>query len=197
MSGSSEITKALDKLLKNLSYDSEKGILRAQDTRLMILFTDTFVSVQKGIESLVGFDTAGMLMYEAYKEAGRLSGSLILKSTNVENRSGNAILAGLDFTRTLAWGRWEVSTFDKTKAIFTVRESPIAESYGISDRAVCHQIRGLIAGFAEFFTGQKRDSVEVMCRAKGDDHCEFLVAGPENITKLTLERMEKDERKRE
>jgi len=196
MSGVTEIAIALDKLLKNLTYDSDKGVFRAQDSRLMILFTDTFVSVQKGIESLIGFDTAGMLLYEAYKDAGRLSGKLYLKNMKTENKSSDTIKLALDFTRALAWGRWEASEFDQSKALFIVRESPIAESYGKSDRAVCHQIRGLIAGFAEFFAGSRRESVEVMCKAKGDDHCEFLVASPENITKLTLERLEKDGSKR-
>jgi hypothetical protein len=193
MSGVKGIAEALDRLLKNVSYDPESGTFRAEDNRLMILYTDTFVSVQKGIESLIGFDTAGMLLYEAYKEAGRISGRLYLKNAKSPIKSGDTIKLALDFTRALAWGRWEASVFDKTKALFTVRDSPIAESYGKSDRAVCHQIRGLIAGFAEYFTGQRRESVEVMCKAKGEDHCEFLVAPPESITKLTLERLEEND----
>ena len=191
-----EFTKALDELLKKTTYDLEKGIFRSEGSRLMILFTDSFVSVQKGIERLIGFDNAGMLLYEAYKEAGRLTGQVYVKNIKTAN-SREAIRLGLEFTKALAWGRWEASTFDQNKALFIVRDSPIAESYGKSERAVCHQIRGLIAGFAEYFTGQKREAVEVKCTAKGDDYCEFLVASPENITKLTLERLEENGRKRD
>jgi predicted hydrocarbon binding protein len=195
MTGVKEISEALDKLLGNVTFDPEKGEFRAQDSRLMILFATSFVSVQKSIETLIGFDTAGMLLYEAYKDAARISGPLYIKGAKPGIKGGHTIKLGLDFTRALAWGLWEPCEFDKTKATFIVRNSPVAESYGKSNRAVCHQIRGMIAGFAEFFTGQKRECVEVMCKSKGDDRCEFLVAAPEDITRLTLERLEKDGRK--
>ncbi|WXG44882.1 MAG: 4-vinyl reductase [Promethearchaeati archaeon SRVP18_Atabeyarchaeia-1] len=192
MSGINEFAEAVAKLLQNVSYDYGKGILKAVNMRFLIFSSDSYVSVQKRIESLVGFDAAGVLLYEANREAGRSSGQIVRKSVEVGGkRSRKIVEAGLEFMRTTAWGRWELVGFDNLQAVFVVRDSPIAESYGRSDRAVCHQIRGLIAGFAEFFSGERRECVEVLCRSKGDDHCEFIVAAPEDITKIALERMRK------
>jgi predicted hydrocarbon binding protein len=190
MSGVSEFAKALEKLMKNVTYDNERGVLKAEDSRFLVFSSPSYVSVQKRIEGLVGFDAAGLLLYEANREAGRLSGEVIQKGSKVQRKnSSKMIVSGLDFMRLTGWGLWELGKFDNLKAVFIVRDSPIAESYGKSDRAVCHQIRGLIAGFAEFFTGLRRECIEVLCKAKGDDHCEFIVAGPEDITKMALERL--------
>ncbi|WXG47518.1 MAG: V4R domain-containing protein [Candidatus Atabeyarchaeum deiterrae] len=188
MSGVSEFAEAIEKLLKNVSYDNDRGIMKAEDSRFLVFSSDSYVSVQKRIESLVGFDAAGMLLYEANREAGRSSGEIIRKSIKIEKKGSKVVLAGLDFMRVTGWGRWELGNFDELRAVFIVRHSPIAQSYGKTYRAVCHQIRGLIAGFAEFFTGQRRECVEVLCEAKGDDHCEFVVGSPENIAKIALER---------
>jgi hypothetical protein len=150
------------------------------------------VSTQRRIESILGFDTAGMLLYEAYKEAGRTGAEIIRKGLGVDRvSSSNHILRAMDMAGTFAWGKWEMTEFDKFKSVFKVYRSPIAEVYGESKRAVCHSIRGLLAGFAEVFAGKKRESVEFKCRSKGDDYCEFVVAEPAIMTKMTLERLSK------
>jgi predicted hydrocarbon binding protein len=190
MSGVSEFVKAVEKLMKNVTADPDRGIIKAEESRFLIFSSQSNVSVQKRIESLVGFDAAGVLLYEANREAGRESGEIIRKGIKAEKKkTSKVIVSGLDFMRVTGWGKWELGEFDNLKAVFIVRDSPIAESYGKSGRAVCHQIRGLIAGFAEFFTGLRRECVEVLCKAKGDDHCEFVVTAPEDTTKIALERL--------
>jgi predicted hydrocarbon binding protein len=197
MSGVSEFAKALERLMKNVVYDHSRGVLKAEDSRFLVFAALSYVSVQKRIESLVGFDAAGVLLYEANREAGKLSGEVIRRGIKLEKKkSGRMIASGLDFMKLTGWGLWELGKYDKLMAVFTVRDSPIAEGYGKSDRAVCHPIRGLIAGFAEYFTGQRRECVEVLCKAKGDDHCEFIVAGAEDITRIALERSGKHEGER-
>jgi predicted hydrocarbon binding protein len=189
MSGVSEFAKALEKLMKNVTYDHERGVLKAEDTRFLVFSSQSYVSVQKRMESMVGFDAAGVLLYEANREAGRLSGEVIRKGREIDQKkSSKMIVSGMDFMRLTGWGLWKLGSYDNKKAVFIVGDSPIAEIYGKSNRAVCHQIRGLIAGFAEYFVGQKRECVEVLCKAKGDDRCEFIVAAPEDITKIALER---------
>lgn len=160
--------------------------------RSVMFFVDTIVSTQKRIESILGFDTAGMLLYEAYKEAGRTGAEIIRKNLGVDRlRSDKHILRGLDMMSASAWGKWELTEFDKFKSVFKVNDSPIAEVYGESKRAVCHPIRGILAGFAEILAGKKRESVEFKCKAKGDEHCEFVVAEAAIMTKMTIERMSK------
>jgi predicted hydrocarbon binding protein len=187
-----DMTQLLKDLYPGFSYDSESGILKLGDSRVVMFFADTVVSTQKRIESILGFDTAGMLLYEAYKEAGRTGAEIIRKSLGIERlRSDKHILMAIDMVGGAAWGKWKLAEFDKFTTKFIVFNSPIAELYGESKRAVCHPIRGILAGFAEIFTGQKRECVEFRCKAKGDANCEFAVAAPAMMTKMTLERLNK------
>jgi predicted hydrocarbon binding protein len=185
-------SQLLKDLYPGFYYDNESRILKLGDSRVVMFFADTFVSTQKRIESILGFDTAGMLLYEAYKEAGRNGAEIIRKSLGVDRlRSDKHILSALDMIGGAAWGKWKLSEFDKYKTTFIVYNSPIAELYGESRRPVCHPLRGMLAGFAEIFTGQKRECVEFRCKAKGDKDCEFAVAAPAIMTKMTLERLNK------
>jgi predicted hydrocarbon binding protein len=187
-----DLPQLLKDLYPDFSYDNESRILKLGDSRVVMFFADTVVSTQKRIESILGFDTAGMLLYEAYKEAGRNGAEIIRKSLGLDRlRSDKHILRALDMIGGAAWGKWKLTEFDKFKTTFVVYNSPIAELYGGSKRAVCHPLRGMLAGFAEIFTGQKRECVEFKCKAKGDEHCEFAVAAPTTMTKMTLERLNK------
>nr|MDO8099328.1 V4R domain-containing protein [Candidatus Njordarchaeota archaeon] len=192
MSSINDFTRAIEKSFKNTSYDYDRGILKIEDSRFVLFFSDSLVSIQKRMENLVGFEAAGMLLYEAYKEAGRTAGNLVMRTVKVQTpKTIRVILTALDYIRIQAWGRWEIGEYDQSKTVFVVRDSPIAEVYGKSDRAVCHPIRGVIGGYAEFFTGERRECVETLCKAKGDDHCEFVVARAEDMPQIAIERLEK------
>ncbi len=187
-----DLPQSLKDLYPDFSYDNGSRILKLGDSRVVMFFADTVVSTQKRIESILGFDTAGMLLYEAYKEAGRNGAEIVRKSLGVDRlRSDKHILRALDMIGGAAWGKWKLAEFDKFTTKFIVYNSPIAELYGESKRAVCHPIRGILAGFAEIFTGQKRECVEFRCKTKGDENCEFAVAAPAIMTKMTLERLSK------
>jgi predicted hydrocarbon binding protein len=192
MGSMNDFSRAVEKNFRNASYDHDKGILKIEDSRFVLFLSDSFVSVQKRMESLIGFEAAGMLLYEAYKEAGRTSGDLVMRTMRGQTaRTVKTILTALANIGIQGWGRWEIGEYDRSKTIFIVRDSPIAEAYGKSERAVCHPIRGVIGGFAEFFTGERRECLEPLCKAKGDDHCEFVVARAEDMPKIALERLEK------
>jgi len=192
MGSMNDFSKAVDKNFTNASYDHARGILKIEGSRFVLFLSDSLVSIQKRMESLVGFEAAGMLLYEAYKEAGRTSGNLIMRTLKVQTaKTFKTIQRALDSIGIQGWGRWEIGEYDRSKTVFIVRDSPIAEIYGKSERAVCHPIRGVIGGFAEFFTGEKRECMEPVCKAKGDDHCEFIVARAEDMPKIALERLEK------
>jgi predicted hydrocarbon binding protein len=192
MSDIDDYVKAFQSIMKNGELDRERGSLKAEGARFLIFSCKSYVSTQKRTESLVGFDAAGVLIYEANRGAGLSGGEIIRKGAKIDQKdNGRMISSSLDFMRLTGWGLWELGKYDKVKTVLTVKDSPIALEYGQSNRAVCHAIRGLIAGFAEYITGLKRECIEVLCKAKGDDHCEFIVAAPEDMTRIALERSEK------
>ncbi|HEY4183870.1 MAG TPA: ATP-binding protein [Polyangia bacterium] len=50
-----------------------------------------------------------------------------------------------------------------------------------SDRPVCVMNAGYSSGWCEFGVGQPLVSVEILCRAKGDEACRFIMAPPHRI----------------
>jgi predicted hydrocarbon binding protein len=189
MSGPNEFSRVLKSIFGNAVIDVDKGLLEIQGNRIILNFAETFAATQKRMEILIGIDTAAMLIYESYKSYGKVACEIERNIIGVDRgKNLQTIQSGLDFGRMFCWGQWEMSSFDKISTTFIVKNSPIAQLYGRTERAVCHPIRGTLAGFAESLIGQKRDCIEVQCIAKGDQFCEFIVAANEDLPKLALER---------
>lgn len=192
MSDPHEFGRVLKSIFGNATIDADKGLLEIQGNRIVLLFAETLVATMKRMEALIGMDVAAMLYYESYKEYGKTACEIERKIVGVDRgKTFQTIRSGLTFGRMLYWGKWEMSSFDKISTTFVVRDSPIAQFYGQTERAVCHPIRGTLAGFAETLIKGKRDCIEVRCKSKGDQYCEFIVASKENLPKLALERSEK------
>jgi predicted hydrocarbon binding protein len=184
-----ELNRLLGRLFRGSSYDQHTGVFRVENHRVVLVFSDTLVTTQKKMESLMGHDAASMIIYESYREAGLAIADLTQKSAKTEKmRLDEKITLALNVSKMLFWGNWEVREFDRQKTLLIARDSPFAEAYGKSERPVCHPLRGICAGFAEYATGQRRECVEILCKAKGDEDCEFIVAAPENMTELALGR---------
>jgi len=67
--------------------------------------------------------------------------------------------------------------FEKAEIIIEVKSS-IAEEFltvfGVSKKAICHHIRGLIAGTVSYLTGKDIICIEKECIAKGNKICVFI-----------------------
>lgn len=59
--------------------------------------------------------------------------------------------------------------------IVQVHDSIEPETYGPSETGVCYLAQGIIKAAAEKITGKPANVQERKCKAKGDDHCEFVV----------------------
>lgn len=139
----------------------------------VIMSIETFVSLQKDAETILGFDGASVLLYEAGKKAGLRWINRFSKEWGLKDNK--FIEAVQNFYAELGWGKFSVEENSKNELVVRVENSFIARGYGNSEVPVCHFLRGYNAGLAEVLRGNEIDAEEVKCAAKGDDCCEFVM----------------------
>jgi predicted hydrocarbon binding protein len=163
-------------ILDNVEYSEDDGAITFKDVRYMLIRPDTVVDFQKAVEAEVGDRTAEMMMAGGYTGGSRSSA----RYKEVFGYSDDEIVAFMcRMGREIGWGDFEVEAFDKEgrRLAVLVRNSAFAEAYGSADKGVCHMIRGVLAGMAAGIFGTRVHSEETHCRAKGDDHCRFVISG--------------------
>ena len=161
-------------ILDNVEYAENDGAITFKDVRYMLIRPDTVVDFQKAVEAELGERTAEMMMAGGYTGGSRSS----QRYKEVFDYSDEEIVAFMcNMGREIGWGDFEVEEFDQEgrRLVVLVRNSAFAEAYGDADRGVCHLIRGVMAGMAEGIFGGDVRSEETHCRAKGDDHCRFVI----------------------
>jgi predicted hydrocarbon binding protein len=162
-------------ILDNLEYDEKNGVLYFNDVRYMLIRPDTVVDFQKAVEKALGDGVAEMMMAGGYTGGSRSS----RRYKEVFEYSDEEIVAFMcKMGGEIGWGGFMVERFDEKgrELIVTVANSAFAEAYGSADHAVCHMIRGVLAGMAAGIFGTDVDSEETHCRAKGDGMCRFVIA---------------------
>ena len=163
-------------ILDNLEYDEGQGTVTFKGVRYMLIRPDTVVDFQKAVEAELGDRTAEMMMAGGFTGGSRSS----QRYKEVFDYSDEKIVAFMcNMGREIGWGDFQVEKFDMQgrELIVLVRNSAFAEAYGDAERGVCHLIRGVMAGMAAGIFGGGVRSEETHCRAKGDDHCRFVIVG--------------------
>ncbi len=163
-------------ILGNLEYDADEGRITFNDVRYMVIRPDTVVDFQKAAEAEIGERVAEMMMAGGYTGGSRSS----RRYKELFNYSDEQIVAFMcKMGGEIGWGKFEVEKLDTEgkELIVTVRDSAFAEAYGPSDKAVCHMIRGVMAGMAAGIFGTEVSSEETACGAKGDELCRFVLRG--------------------
>ncbi|HPE69623.1 MAG TPA: 4-vinyl reductase [Thermotogota bacterium] len=96
------------------------------------------------------------------------------------------LIASVEICNALGWARWElVDVVPGKKAVFRAHKGYEAElyvkKYGPSKRSVCYMMQGVASALNDLSYGGEYPSgiyafetVETMCRAKGDPYCEFV-----------------------
>ncbi|NIN66729.1 MAG: hypothetical protein GTO63_18980 [Anaerolineae bacterium] len=163
-------------ILDNLEYSAEEGRIAFKGVPYMVIRPDTVVDFQKAVEAEVGDRVAEMMMAGGYTGGSRSS----RRYKEVFNYSDEEIVAFMcRMGGEIGWGKFEVEKLDvdNRQLIVVVKNSPFAEAYGDAENGVCHMIRGVMAGMATGIFDTEVESEEVLCRAKGDELCRFVLKG--------------------
>jgi predicted hydrocarbon binding protein len=152
-------------------WDVESGEFFTMGNPTIMTSIESFVTIQKEAEKILGSDGTAFIFYEA----GKNGGLKWMKRFKEEwGLKGSEFIKALEeFYAELGWGKFSI--VNREHLTIKVENSFIAEEYGESDVPVCHFLRGYCAGTGEALTNQEMDAEEIKCKACGDDYCEFVV----------------------
>ena len=80
--------------------------------------------------------------------------------------------------RASGWGiiEFQEINYKEGRAKVRIKQHVVPESLGKSDKPVCHDIRGYLAGIFSRYFGRRISATEVKCTATGNEYCEFEIA---------------------
>ncbi|MGQ9507962.1 MAG: V4R domain-containing protein [Thermodesulfobacteriota bacterium] len=163
-----------NKILKNLSFNAEKGGLYFNEVRYLLIRPEVLVTFQKEVEEELG-EKANIILFKSGFQGGMLSSKKFQSLYHFSNME--TIHFMLEMGSQIGWGHFELERFDPVKRILSLKvySSPFAETYGRSTEPVCHFIRGVMAGLTSFVFQKEVNASEVECHAKGDPSCKFEI----------------------
>ena len=160
-----------NEILASLEFSAEKGEIRFNDIRYILMRPETLVSFQKIVEAELG-SVASDLMFKAAYDIGIKIGIKYVKS----GRSKQEVVKSmLETTGKLGWAKLGLksdSNLDK-RVILSAFNSAFASAYGPSRNPVCDFIRGIFAGALSEIVGPLRESREIECMSMGKHECIF------------------------
>lgn len=145
-----------------------------QGNRVIILGAGTFMELQKGAEEILG-DEASAVFYEAGIRSGIEGAETMIEEYDERGLDLIELINDLIGSSGMGWGK--IVGFDidleQAEGYYRISDSFIAETYGPSDKPVCHFLCGLTAGMLTRVFGISFTCEETKCQAKGDSYCEF------------------------
>jgi len=167
-----------NEILDNLKV--ETGRLTFKDVRYMLIRPDTVVDFQKAVERMIGPDRCAEAMMAGGYTGGSRSSRRYKKLFNYTDEESVAFMCQMGGE--IGWGKFRLVELDAAskRLVIEVEDSAFAEAYAQDEPSplpVCHMIRGVLAGMAAGIFGGDVDSEEVMCVAKGDPTCRFVISG--------------------
>ncbi|CAB1083390.1 hypothetical protein D1AOALGA4SA_10960 [Olavius algarvensis Delta 1 endosymbiont] len=169
-----------NQILDELVYESASGSLLYKGVRYLLIRPETLAGFQKALAETCG-QKGGAALYDGGYAGGSLSAQ---KYKALHNFSDEEIVEFMmNMGNQIGWGNFSLVSYDAPlkHLCVAVDDSPFAQAYGPSSRAVCHLIRGVLAGLAEVLFDGKCTAAEVQCRAMGDEACRFEIEAVESI----------------
>jgi len=161
-----------NKILKDLYFTPEKGGLFYKEVRYLLIRPEVLITFQKEVEKELG-DKAGHILFLSGFQGGSLSSK---KYREVFHLSDEEILRFMiEMGPQIGWGRFDLERFDPKNKSLSVKvyHSPFAEAYGVSQKPVCHFIRGVLSGMVSVIFEKECEITEIQCVAKGNPFCKF------------------------
>lgn len=164
-------------ILQGLIFDATAGHLAFKDVRYLLIRPETLAAFQKAVEAELGA-RAGELLYQGGFTGGSLSARRYREVFGYSDREIVDFMCRMGGE--IGWGRFELKTLDAARGelVVEVARSPFAEAYGPATVGVCHLIRGVLGGLGAGIFGKPVHAEEVLCLAKGDAVCKFVISSP-------------------
>jgi predicted hydrocarbon binding protein len=145
---------------------------RKYGNRVVILGAGTMVELQKGAEEIIG-DESSAVFFESGIRAGKECAEALTEEW--DERDLDLVKRFNPLINSLGIGRVKEFNIDQEqlKGHYSIENSFIADTYGSSDKPVCHFICGFISGLLEEILNTNMTCEETQCLSMGDPRCEF------------------------
>ena len=163
-------------VLAELEWEPGTGALTFKEVRYLLIRPETLMHFQHAVETEVGPDRAGELLYLGGFAGGQLSGRKFMETFGLGDREAVEFMCRMGSE--LGWGQLRLAGWDtETKSLeVQVTNSPFAGAYGGESRSgVCHLLRGVFGGLGATVFGVPVESDEPRCLAAGDSTCQIVV----------------------
>mgnify|MGYP001824579081 FL=1 len=162
-------------IIDQLVYDPASGVLTYRDIRYVVIRPETIVGFQKTIEKH-SWKGAQDALFQGGYQGGYLSAKKFKELQNLSD--SETINFMMTMGAEIGWGHFQLIDYDfeNYKLQIKVENSAFAEAYGESTEGVCHLINGVLSGLATVLFGRNCMGSDIVCLAKGDQHCVFLIS---------------------
>lgn len=164
-----------NKILSDLIYHQEEGALRFSDVRYILIRPETLTSLQEVLETELGPDKAGEIIYQGGFTGGKLSGEKYKETFNLNDREAAEFMCRMGGE--IGWGLMRLEELDSKKQSLIVRvnHSPFGEAYNGESNSACHFIRGVFGGFGAGIFKVEVEAKEIECIHAGAPSCLITV----------------------
>lgn len=161
--------------------------------RIMIMFTETFEELVRGIEEVIGSEVEGVL-YDAGINSGKSSIQILLRAW--KERGKDFLKKWGEFYSSSGVGWFKIERMDinlnSGTGFIRIKQSLSSTAYHFKDNNVgndpksgrilnpmCHFLTGFFVGTFENLSGKKLECKEIKCIGKKDSYCEFALTNYE------------------
>lgn len=176
-----------NEILSGMDYLDEGGALMYRDVRYLLIRPETLVEFQKAVESEIGAEKVGQILYRAGRRGGSLSAAHFREELSLAPDEIVRFMARMGGQ--LGWGRMQITSMhpDRGTLELEVFHSVFAETIARSESPACHLIRGVFAGTWGGAIGKDVEGLETRCRAvEGPGPCTFIFAPVSNDRSLSV-----------
>ncbi|RTZ90732.1 MAG: hypothetical protein DSY91_06005 [Deltaproteobacteria bacterium] len=165
---------AKNPIIEKLQSDETTGTLDFEGIRYLLVRPETFMEIQKVIEEKFGVEAAREIFYQSGFKGTSLTAKKLL---DAGMSPGKCLEEMFKMGAYLGWGRFEIIERDEngSRVEITIKGSPFAGAYGVSEQPVCAILCGALAGIFSTLKGTLYTCSETMCCAAGDTHCHFIL----------------------
>jgi predicted hydrocarbon binding protein len=160
-------------ILERTEYYDDEGEWQIAGSDWLLVSGSTLRSWATVTEQILG-SGAKAVAYKTGKHTGEQFAEMLLKKGLKDEELKCALEV---FLTNGGWGKVRAKLdFQKKIAVVRIRNSVMTRQIK-SKEPVCHFISGFIAGALSVIFSKKAECVEIRCKAKGDNFCEFRVNG--------------------
>jgi predicted hydrocarbon binding protein len=193
-----EAEKYVSSYFKDLKLDPTRGIIEVRGERYILVraeamsyqFLDFMKSMYPSMDSSTAFEASSRILYDMAKSFGNSDADRFHKTTAVQNPIQKLSTGPIHFAYT-GWAFVDIhpeSIPSADENYYLQYDHPYsfeADSWIKAGRktesCTCFMNAGYSSGWCEKSFGISLEAREILCRAKGDSNCRFIMSQPHRL----------------